>query len=996
MKRIFRTPFLFPIILFLITLFLCFRNYTPNTFLTGWDTLHPEFNFSLNFQRLLNFWHSEQGLGAIPAHAQISDIPRVFILYLFHFIFPLNFLRYSYIFLCLILGPLGIYFLIKYLFRQNSQAPLIAFLTSIFYLFNLSTVQQFYVPFEMFPTQWAYLPWIILFSLKYLQTHSRKNLIIFSLLTFFAAPQAYASQLWYAFFFTYTAFLLLYSFFHRPSLKKSLSLIIFTLLINAFWLIPNIFYILNSRSAPTENRDNRLYSQEYLLRNRQNGTINDVSLLKGFYLNWSAFNSQSNSFADLMPQWQNHFKNPLVLTIGYLLFISGLSGLVICFIKKDKNFIIFSPFFIIPFVLLANQIPPFSFLFDFLIKNPTLKEAFRFIFTKLSILLLFGYTLYFSYFLDFIFNLINTKSKTIASIIISIGLFFYCFPMFSGYLISPIVRVNIPSDYFQLWQFMSQQPDGRVLSLPLNQSSGWQYYNWGYQGSGFLWFNLKQSLLDRDSDRWSPQNEQSYREFFYSLYSQNFDQFSKLLQKYQIKYIIWDKNIVSSLDQNNDQVVFKNETQKLLNELTVNQQINPINQTNNLLVYKVNLNSSFNQIQQINQDISPAYSLGYYDSAISNYISTTQTTQYYPLRHILTTKQQLDTSKIKLTQLTNNQYQIDIPTNNYSVKTSSIYSQETLIPTSVYLETTTDNNYQIIFDLPFPKEITTKLNTQYQIKNNLSSISINDKTFSLPPSTNQKVYLGQVNIFVKTPNYINNQIFDFNFNQKNTTYLSKISFTSTGLHFQPQKEFNNLNKTDNYSLDLNSLPQSFGYIIGIQSQFFSGIPLRICLKNSYSLVCSLEDQVDQNQNLGWNYFLIPSTSNNTDLGYNLTVSSISYNTPSKSLLNQIVILPIPFNLLNNSFAATANQTTPSNFYILNQTFNKNWSAFYFKFGVPVFLKNHVLANNWANAWELPTNSNLTAKNIHIFFWPQIFEYLGLTITGITLLLVFKKSNKISK
>jgi len=981
---------LFPLLIFFITLFICFRNYTSNTFLTGWDTLHPEFNFSLNFHRLLNFWHSEQGLGTIPAHAQISDIPRVFILYLFHFIFPLNFLRYSYIFLCLILGPLGIYFLIKHLFHQNPHSQIIAFLTSLFYLFNLSTVQQFYVPFEMFPTQWAYLPWIILSSLKYLQTNSRKNLIIFSFLTFFAAPQAYASQLWYAFFFIYTAFLLVYSFFHRSSFKKSLSLIILTLLINAFWLIPNIFYILSSRSAPTENRDNRLYSQEYLLRNRQTGNINDVSLIKGFYFNWSAFNPQTNSFTDLMPQWQNHFKNPLTTSIGYLLFISSLSGLIICFIKKDKNFLIFSPFFIIPFILLANRIPPFSFLFDFLIKNPTLKEAFRFIFTKLSILLIFGYALYFSYFLYFIFDLINQKTKTIISIIISLCLPFYCLPMFSGYLISPIVRVNIPDDYFKIWQFMSQQSDGRVLSLPLNQSSGWQYYNWGYQGSGFLWFNLQQNLLDRDSDRWSTQNEQSYREFFYSLYSQNFDQFNKLLQKYQIKYIIWDKNIVSSLDQNNDQVVFKNETQKLLNELTVNQQINPINQTNNLLVYKVNLNSSFNQVQQINQNISPTYSLGYYDSALPNYISTVKNNQYYPLRDILTNKQQLDTSKIKLTQITNNQYQIDIPTNGYSVKTSSIYSQEILIPTSVYLEKTTNNNYQIIFDLPFPKEITTKLNTQYQVKNNLSNITINDKTFSLPPSVNQKEYLGQVNIFIKTPNYINNQIFDFNFNQKNTTYLSKISFTSTGLHFQPQKEFNNLNNTDSYSLDLGSLPQSFGYIIGIQSQFFSGIPLRLCLKNGYSLVCSFEDQVDPNKNLDWNYFLIPSTSSNTDQGYQLTISAISYAIPSKSLLNQINIIPIPFNLLNNSYAQIANQIPPINYYVLNQSFNKNWSAFYFKNGIPVFLKNHVLANNWANAWELPSNINLTEKDIHIFFWPQIFQYLGLIITATTLILVFKK------
>jgi hypothetical protein len=270
-KRIHWQLFLFPIILIILTVVICLLNYTPNTFLTGWDTLHPELNFSLNFKRLLTLWHSEQGLGAIPAHAQIADIPRVFILYLFHFIFPLNFLRYSYIFLCFILGPLGIYFLIQHFFKKN----IISFLAALFYIFNLSTVQQFYVPFEMFPTQWAFLPWIILFSLKYLKNNNRQNLILFSLFTLFATPQAYASQLWYAFFFIYALFLILYSYLHK-NFQNSKKLIIFTLLLNAFWLIPNLFYIFTSSSAPKLNRDNRLYSQEYLYKNR--ATLEHISL----------------------------------------------------------------------------------------------------------------------------------------------------------------------------------------------------------------------------------------------------------------------------------------------------------------------------------------------------------------------------------------------------------------------------------------------------------------------------------------------------------------------------------------------------------------------------------------------------------------------------------------------------------------------------------------------------------------------------------------------
>ncbi|MFA6369019.1 MAG: hypothetical protein WCX20_01410, partial [Candidatus Shapirobacteria bacterium] len=58
--------YFYPLILVLTCLLICFLNYTPDTFLTGWDTIHPEFNFSLNFSRLFSgVWRQEQGLGAV-------------------------------------------------------------------------------------------------------------------------------------------------------------------------------------------------------------------------------------------------------------------------------------------------------------------------------------------------------------------------------------------------------------------------------------------------------------------------------------------------------------------------------------------------------------------------------------------------------------------------------------------------------------------------------------------------------------------------------------------------------------------------------------------------------------------------------------------------------------------------------------------------------------------------------------------------------------------
>jgi len=53
------------------------------------------------------------------------------------------------------------------------------------------------------------------------------------------------------------------------------------------------------------------------------------------------------------------------------------------------------------------------------------------------------------------------------------------------------------------------------------------------------------------------------------------------------------------------------------------------------------------------------------------------------------------------------------------------------------------------------------------------------------------------------------------------------------------------------------------------------------------------------------------------------------------------------------------------------------------------LRIHILVNNWANGWELEGNE----KNIVVFFWPQILEWLGFGMLPLPFLyLVFKGKN----
>lgn len=1016
MKKFLSLNYIYPLILVILTLIIIAKNYTPGTFLSGWDTLHPELNFPLNFSRLLNsVWHSEQGLGAVAGHSQMADLPRVFILWLFHFFLPLSTLRYSYIFLCLIIGPLGIYFLVKHLLNRH-----VALIAALFYLFNLGTLQQFYVPFEMFPTQWAFLPWIVLSTLKYLHHPHRRHLLFFCLATILATPQAYAAHLWYAFFGIFLLFIIIYSFLHHTKKILPLTLIFLTLCLNAFWLIPNIYFVTTSSNIPRENKTNRLHSPEFGLKNRETGTLSDTALVKGFYFNWEIFNFSQKKSENLLSPWNDHLKNEDVLFLGYLAFFASLTGLVITIVTKNRQALSFVPFFIIPFILLANRLPIFSAFFDALVKIPLLEETFRFIFTKISILFTFGLTIFIAYFFSFLFHFYPrlAKSKTTIGLII-ISFIIYCYPYFQHLLISPKIQIQVPPAYSQFWDFMKQQPYGRVLTLPLHEPSGWEYYNWGYQGSGFIWFNLTQPILNRDFDRWNSANEESYREFFYSLYAKDAATFSSNLSKYRIKYLVWDQSLTTTSPKNIDQITFKNEIEQLLSDLTNTGQLKKINQFNQILVFQTNFPSHLFQINQIKNNIKPAIHWGFADTAYAQlgdyYTNLSLPSVNYPLRMVLQTNEQVNPI------IFNQPIQVELP--------PLAQTEKTILADLYFSQDKSDQ--KITFHYYLPDVLSQQLPQSFPLpKSAIPTLTLNDYYFKLPQQVVTNFRLGLVHLYTNQANYLQGQSLKLDLNLPSTTSsfqydwqsgltipaqdiyqanLGNVGLSLTGnlLTYQTQ------DITSGTNLIFNQLPHQSGYLIGIKAKYVSGIPLRICFKNTYSQICSINDEIKKTTHPEWNYYIAPPAD--SDSGYELELNTISVGGfPSLSQIEAIKITPLPFNLLNQAHTQNINfqanlaskldssgdiflyqtQIPPSDTaqtLIFNQSYHPHWLAFYLDGLQPVFLSQHVLINNWANGWILPSSTDRSRPvlTIYILFWPQILQYIGFFLIPIPLIFLLR-------
>lgn len=586
-------------LLFLFSALLAFQNYAPGTVLSGWDTLHPEFDFSLNIQRVIfGVFRQEQGLGAVAAHSHMADLPRIVTLFTLQFL-PKEILRYLYIFFMLIIGPVGMYFFLYKIVLKNKIS---AFLGGLFYLLNLGTLQQFIVPFEMFNTQYGFLPWLFLIATIYLHQEegNRKLPVFFSIVTFLATPMAYAATLWYIYFIALSLYLIgisLPSFLKRNFLivKKGLILLLITLFINSFWILPNLYFVKTQSSFVTQAQSNKIFSGEAFLRNKEFGTIKDILFLKGFLFDWSVY-AGKNNFENLLSYWIDHAKKPLVEPIGFLIAGIMLAGITRAFLKKQKALLALFPVFLMCVFFLINDNFPTSFIYNLFKKDiPLFSEAFRFPQNKVLIIYTFVFAVYFGYGQHFLLHRLSSLkpaiSKAYAVLFVALLLYFML-PAFSGQFISPYMKVKIPDEYFQLFNwFNKQQNNERIANLPIHSLFGWEYYDWykdkqpSFQGAGFLWFGIKQPLLDREFDRWSSYNEQYYREMSYAIYSQNPSLLASIIKKYEIAYILLDTSVIAP--ESDPKVLFYAEIKELLQKLENESMIKKDAQFgNHLFVYK--------------------------------------------------------------------------------------------------------------------------------------------------------------------------------------------------------------------------------------------------------------------------------------------------------------------------------------------------------------------------------------------------------------------------
>lgn len=546
--------FFFIASLIAISSFVAFKNYTPGAFLLGWDNLVPELNFGLNIGRSLSsVWQEYQGLGILGGMAHATDFPRqLFLSILTRFdLVNESFVRYFWTFLMFSVGPLGVYYLVSraILFgRGNMSKKIAGFVSAVFYIFNLATVQVFFVPFETFSGFFGFLPWFLAFAIQYLHEGKRKHLILFGTFSFLGAGAFYVQTL-FVVFVVFLAVLSIESVIRnkKKGFVRSLKLALVTILINSFWLAPAGYFTITNAGVTTTSHINSIATPETQLMNKARSNFENIISLRGYWFDYYDWNS-SGEYSLLYQDWIDYLENPFVDKIFLALFAVSAIGLVLSLLKAKKIFgISFIVLFGISYYMLSGG--EVSFI-------PYLTEAFRNVFTKWSnaFALVLGVGVgYFVFLLgDFSFSIKNKIGRIFAQTIyilfttvVILESVYIAFPVLQGKLISDSMKVSLPSYYPEVVNYFKNiDSSKRIAAFPFTDFWGWQFNDWGYRGSGFIWYGIPQPILSRNFDVWSPLNEQFYKEANHALFWGSVTDLERVLTKYQVSYILFDNSIV--------------------------------------------------------------------------------------------------------------------------------------------------------------------------------------------------------------------------------------------------------------------------------------------------------------------------------------------------------------------------------------------------------------------------------------------------------------------
>lgn len=273
----------------------------------------------------------------------------------------------------------------------------------------------------------------------------------------------------------------------KDSLLNFFLVILGVLLINSFWIIPTVKYVVGG--VPGAGSIDKLGFTNWIDSLSENTSIFNVIRLQGA---WDWYSTDLTTGLPLyIPYSINYFyKLPFII---FSLIAPALAIVSLIFRKKEKNSLYLSfalMIFIGVFLSVGTHLPT-GYFFRVLLNNIPFFSLFRspwYIFTPLITL---SYAGLIGLLFDYIFDFVEARRLKVVKVIVYLGgailiagNFLYNYPLVTGKIFRPgrsdSFYVNFPSYVFEAAKWLKESGDkGRVIVYPDDEIEN---FKWGYRG----------------------------------------------------------------------------------------------------------------------------------------------------------------------------------------------------------------------------------------------------------------------------------------------------------------------------------------------------------------------------------------------------------------------------------------------------------------------------------------------------------------------------------
>lgn len=599
------------IVLCLIISLVIILNFKPGYLILGNDNFSPEINPSLTLERSIFSpgWRAYRAVG-IASDSEQSDIFRTAIFWLLDKAFPSWFISQGYVFFTFFIASVSAAFLsrkvISKLFIGKFQ-QLSFLLGGIFYMASLLTSWIYFSPVHLFVAAYAFMPFVLWRIFSFIEKKNINNTIILLIASLLLSTSALTATMFFVcwlviIIFSLFFFLIMESIEAKTKTYTVLIGLFIVFGIQSYWVFSFINYGRNNAKALQESSINRNITSTTLQTERKNNTwLNSLR----YYFSWMETKENSNIFTFKYRDWYINSKEAQLISLIPIIF--SIAGTIYLLKKRIISFLILPLMVLIGWFLIKGANPPFGFIYEYFQNTfPTITQVFRwqsskfwpFLAITIPLLSIVGLLSTYNYF-DFKKNPFSQSIKKTLIAIVVVAMLVFVYPYFKGDLIRDEAFVKIPKEYYHLANYLEKNNKfSRIYVAPEANTLYFRNYSWGFWGSVFLNYMIKNPIIEKALIIGSSENEQAFTVIKNSYYSEDPEVFASALRIYDADLVLFDGyatrgDVGYSYDNNI--------SDKVINE---NKALEKIWQEGKLILYKLRIKSNAS-LEKVYFDTNP-------------------------------------------------------------------------------------------------------------------------------------------------------------------------------------------------------------------------------------------------------------------------------------------------------------------------------------------------------------------------------------------------------